>query len=170
MFIQTDKSWRNNLITYKDINLAYSELIAKQSKRLNDLRNASNELIFDYERSLGLERNVWEDLHGNEREYTTFGVIENDKFIEKSIHQIKMDTNFSLSYSIKTVVNDTPLGGDHVLISVSIRIEDNNFIIDVGNGAAQFIISHDGGKGKFGEVSESIKALVISSLTSKHLN
>lgn len=118
-----DNKGRFMTVTYADIRKRKDELDNKRVANVNKVIHLAETLVEEYKKSLGLEKETWTDFQGGENKYVTVGVVSNNgEFKAKKLHEIPVTGYKSIRFHIATVVDDSPRGGDVLILGVSISL------------------------------------------------
>ncbi|MDE9447361.1 hypothetical protein KKJ04_17605 [Xenorhabdus bovienii] len=128
-------------ITYKDIRERKLDVEKERNARISPIFSAASALVNAYKESLELESNTWDNIQGISHEYVMIGIVnEKEEFQQTPLTEIKLTPENHLNFTISTVVDDSPKGGDTVLVGVTLFFDNNQKVnVKVGN---QTIYTH----------------------------
>jgi hypothetical protein len=116
---------RSMTITYKEIRERQEQLNAKRDERINRVVSEAIALVNAYFESLQLQSSTWKDIQGVEHPYVFTGVMGLDgSFTKASLSEIELDGNYGLSFNVCTVIDDSPRGGQSIMQSLFLFIDD----------------------------------------------
>ncbi|WP_272694385.1 hypothetical protein [Providencia sp. PROV036] len=142
-------------ITYADIRKKKKEIDNKRiTACINVIHQAVN-LVCEYRESLGLPKETWDDIQGNANNYVMVGELFSDGvFKEKSLNDMPVKDYKTIEFDIATVVDDSPRGGDFVIVHVILTVNEDNSTSVMLLPGSDFISVIDG---RWGEACNKIK-------------
>ncbi|WP_370559414.1 site-specific integrase [Edwardsiella tarda] len=159
-------------ITYADIAKKYIELNMKWRERNDFLQKCACSLANEFNASLELPDSSWVDENGARHSYVQLGVLnEKGCFEKKSVIAIKLDNDFTLTFTLSIMIDISQYGGMRpYLVTISLKIIDGQLFVDIGKGRKQVIVSSPREEGAYVEACEAIKELIIDGLTEPRLD
>ncbi|EPU3949970.1 hypothetical protein [Klebsiella michiganensis] len=150
-------------ITYAEIKKKREDVEAAQIERSNIVYSEAEQLVEQYRKSLGLERETWTDIKGVASPYVSTGYVTGDSFRKSSLLEIDLEKDYSFDFEISTVTDDSPRGGSYSVVSIDLRLHDASGTIKVVvNNGKTFLVEEK--ENKYADVCEEIKLQVLSSL------
>lgn len=127
-------------ITYADIRKKKKEIDSKRIDSSNKVTQLAEKLVNEYQKSLNLPSETWSDIQGGVNKYVMVGIYnEGFNFREQSLYSIPVIDYKSIEFDIATVVDDTPRGGDFVVIHICLTVNDDETITVMLPSASDFI-------------------------------
>ncbi|MDE9552772.1 hypothetical protein [Xenorhabdus bovienii] len=122
-------------ITYKDIRERKLDIEKERNARISPIYSAASALVDEYKESLELGSDTWADIRGISHPYVVIGIVnEEGEFQKKPLTEIKLTPECRLNFTISTVTDDSPEGGDTVLVGVTLFFDSNHVVnAKVGN-------------------------------------
>lgn len=127
-------------ITYADIRKKKIEIDNKRIDSSNKVTQLAEKLVNEYQKSLNLPSETWGDIQGGVNKYVMVGAYnEGFGFKEKSLYNIPVIDYKSIEFSIATVIDDTPRGGDFVVVNICLTVNEDEVVTVMLLSASDFI-------------------------------
>ncbi|MGE0971144.1 hypothetical protein ACQFN5_16005 [Klebsiella sp. WOUb02] len=150
-------------ITYAEIKKKREDVEAAQIERSNIVYSEAEQLVEQYRKSLGLERESWTDIKGVASPYVSTGYVIGEDFRKSRLMEIELERDYGFDFAISTVTDDSPRGGSYSVVNIDLRLYDARGTIKVVvNDDRTFLVEEK--ENKYADVCEEIKLQVLSSL------
>lgn len=129
-------------------------------------------LVDAYEESLNLDNKTWTDVKGITVPYVMAGRLYDEvNFRRCALNSIELNNDYSMSFSIATVVDDSPRGGALSRVDIRVSIKDSKGVVvaDVGIGQKSKRFEIPVTDNKYKAACEEIKLLVLMSVNDSNL-
>ncbi|MBP1004259.1 hypothetical protein [Serratia fonticola] len=148
-------------VTYKEIRERQEQLKAKRDERINRVVSEAVALVNAYFESLQLKNSTWKDIQGVEQPYVFTGVMDLDgSFTTASLSEIELDDNYGLSFNVFTVIDDSPRGGQSIMQSLHLFIDEGVTKVNLQDSGRVLPII-DGNRSK---ICDAMKDQVLASI------
>lgn len=159
-------------IEYAQIRERREQVEQARIDRQNVVVSEAQALVEAYEASLNLEKNTWQDIKGISIPYVMAGRVYDEQHFKRcALNTIELNNDYSLSFSISTVIDDSPRGGALSRVDINLSIKDGNGTVGVSlepNGRKK-IFDIAATENKYKDVCEEIKLRVLMSVNDENL-
>ena len=156
---------RHMTVTYKDIRERFTQLEKAKEDRRILVTTESMKLADAYYTSLGLENPVWVDVQGTNKPYVIIGSMHGDRFVAESFSTIPLDEDYGINFTLATVVDDSPRGGESKLVNIYLRIKDGVTTVWVSDAVREISVIDD----NWADVCRLIKDKVYMAISDQGL-